>query len=102
MSVMMNNTTTQQHAAHTFDNLLVSEDIPLGGKLDSGDFILLMDFTPFATSVEGHSRIALKDPCEVDASPMYRQEIAKIFAQHRRSHSVASNCKSNILAIHWS
>lgn len=65
MSVMMNNTTTQQHATHTFDNLIVSEDIPLDGQLDTGDSLLLMDFTPFATSVEGQSRIALKVPCEV-------------------------------------
>jgi len=72
MSVMMNNTTTQQHEPHTFDNLLVSEDIPLGGQLETGDFILLMDFTPFATSAEGQSRIALKVPCEVGASPKIR------------------------------
>jgi hypothetical protein len=31
-----------------------------------------MDFTPFATSVEGQSRITLKVPCEVDASPKIR------------------------------
>ena len=53
---------------HTFDNLIVSKDIPLDGQLDTGDYVLLMDFTPFATSVEGHSRIALKVPCEEDAS----------------------------------
>lgn len=69
MSVMMNNTTTQQHAAHTLDSLIVSEYIPLDGQLVTGDFILLMDSTPFATSVESHSRIALKVPCEEDASP---------------------------------
>jgi hypothetical protein len=68
MSMMMNNTIAQQHAAHTFDNLIVSKDIPLDGQLDTGDYVLLMDFTPFATSVEGHSRIALKVPCEEDAS----------------------------------
>ena len=28
-----------------------------------------MDFTPFVTSVEGHSHIALKVPCNEDASP---------------------------------
>ena len=72
MSVMMNNTTTQQHATHTFDNLIVPEHIPLDGQLDTGDYLLLMDFTPFATSVEGQSRIALKVPCEVDASPKIR------------------------------
>lgn len=41
-------------------------------QLDTGDYLLLMDFTPFATSVEGQSRIALKVPCEVDASPKIR------------------------------
>src|SRR6266540_3383849 len=56
----MNNTTTQrQHAAHILDNLIISEHIPLTGQLTSGDYMLLMDFTPFATSVEGHSHIAM-------------------------------------------
>ena len=35
----------------------------------NGDYILLMDFTPFATSVEGHSHIAMKIPCDKDGSP---------------------------------
>ncbi|MGH9986022.1 MAG: hypothetical protein ACRD8W_18940 [Nitrososphaeraceae archaeon] len=64
-----NNTTTQQHAEHTLDNLIVSEHIPLNGQLPEGDYILLMDFTPFATSVEGHSHIAMKVPCNEDESP---------------------------------
>ncbi len=54
----------QHHAVHITDNLIVSEHIPLTGNLLSGDYILLMDFTPFATSVEGHSHIALKIPCD--------------------------------------
>jgi hypothetical protein len=49
---MMNNTSAGQHAEHTFDNLIISEHIPLNGQLTKGDYILLMDFTPFATSVE--------------------------------------------------
>ena len=65
----MNNTAAQQHAEHTLDNLIVSEHIPLNGKLDSGDYLLLMDFTPFATSVEGHSHIAMKVPCNENGSP---------------------------------
>ena len=65
----MNNTATQQHAEHTLDNLIGSEHIPLNGKLTSGDYILLMDFTPFATSIEGHSHIAMKVPCNEDGSP---------------------------------
>jgi acyl-[acyl carrier protein]--UDP-N-acetylglucosamine O-acyltransferase len=65
----MNNTITQQHAAHILDNLIISEHIPLTGQLTSGDYMLLMDFTPFATSVEGHSHIAMKAPCNQDGSP---------------------------------
>src|SRR4030095_1449156 len=64
-----NNVTMQQHAKHIIDNLIVSQHIPLTGSLLSGDYILLMDFTPFATSVEGHSHIAAKLPCNKDGSP---------------------------------
>ena len=65
----MNNTIMQQHAVHILDNLIISEHIPLTGQLTSGDYMLLMDFTPFATSVEGHSHIAMKAPCNQDGSP---------------------------------
>jgi len=65
----MNNTIMQQHAAHILDNLIISEHIPLTGQLTRGDYMLLMDFTPFATSVEGHSHIAMKAPCNQDGSP---------------------------------
>ena len=65
----VNSIATQQHAEHTFDNLIVSEHIPLNGQLTNGDYILLMDFTPFATSVEGHSHIAMKVPCNEDGIP---------------------------------
>lgn len=63
------NNTSQEHAAHTIDNLVISEHIPLVGQLAAGDFLLLMDFTPFSTSVEGHSHVALKVPCAVDGVP---------------------------------
>jgi hypothetical protein len=63
-----NSTTVQQHAEHIIDNLVVSEHIPLTGQLASGDFILLMDFTPFVTSIEEHSHIALKVPCIEDGT----------------------------------
>lgn len=66
---MVNGNATQQHAEHTFDNLIISEHIPLNGQLTNGDYILLMDFTPFATSVEGHSHIAMKVPCSEEGSP---------------------------------
>jgi hypothetical protein len=63
------NNTAQQHAKHIIDNLVISEHIPLTGQLASGDYILLMDFTPFVTSIEGHSHIALKVPCNEDGTP---------------------------------
>ncbi|MGI0033893.1 MAG: hypothetical protein ACRD97_11565 [Nitrososphaeraceae archaeon] len=59
----------QQHAEHVVDNLIISEHIPLRGQLDNGDYVLLMDLTPFATSIEGHSHIAMKIPCNVDGTP---------------------------------
>ena len=68
-SMSTKNNGTEQHAEHIFDNLIISEHIPLAGQLSSGDYILLMDFTPFVTSVEGHSHIALKVPCNDDGSP---------------------------------
>jgi hypothetical protein len=71
MSTTSNNSnnTVQQHAEHILDNLVISEHIPLTGQLASGDYILLMDFTPFVTSIEGHSHIALKVPCNEDGTP---------------------------------
>jgi hypothetical protein len=63
------NNTVEQHAEHTLDNLIISEHIPLTGQLAGGDYILLMDFTPFVTSIEGHSHIALKVPCNEEGSP---------------------------------
>lgn len=65
----ISNETMQQHEKHIFDNLIVSQHIPLAGSLLKGDYILLMDLTPFATSVEGHSHIAAKIPCNTDGSP---------------------------------
>jgi hypothetical protein len=65
----MTNNTSQEHATHTIDNLVISEHIPLIGQLAAGDYLLLMDFTPFSTSVEGHSHIALKVPCAEDGIP---------------------------------
>jgi hypothetical protein len=71
MTNQMNNNSTieQQHAEHVLDNLVTSEHIPLRGQLDNGDYILLMDLTPFATSIEGHSHVAMKVPCNEDGSP---------------------------------
>jgi hypothetical protein len=69
LAAAANNVTMQQHAVHITDNLIVSQHIPLTGTLLTRDYVLLMDFTPFATSVEGHSHIALKIPCNKDGSP---------------------------------
>jgi hypothetical protein len=68
MSTQNNATSPEQHAEHILDNLVISEHIPLTGQLASGDYILLMDFTPFVTSIEGHSHIALKVPCNQDGT----------------------------------
>jgi hypothetical protein len=63
------NNTMQQHANHILDNLITSQHIPLTGNLVNGDYILLMDLTPFATSVQGNSHIAMKIPCDKDGIP---------------------------------
>lgn len=68
-STTNNATSPEQHAEHILDNLVISEHIPLTGQLASRDNILLMDFTPFVTSIEGHSHIALKVPCNEDGTP---------------------------------
>lgn len=62
------NSIAQQHTQHILDNLVISEYIPLTGQLTGGDYILLMDFTPFVTSIEGHNHIALKVPCNEDGT----------------------------------
>jgi hypothetical protein len=70
ISTMGNATMEQQeHAEHVIDNLIISEHIPLKGQLDNGDYVLLMDLTPFGTSIEGHSHIAMKVPCSEDGTP---------------------------------
>lgn len=79
----MNNTTVPSHEKHVLDKLIVAQNIPLRGQLTAGDYILLMDLTPFATSVEGHNHIASKIPCTTKALP----EVT-IFA------GVSSNLKS--------
>ena len=48
---------------------IFSQNIPLTGNLVKGDYILLMDLTPFATNVEEHSHIAMKIPCTEEGSP---------------------------------
>lgn len=65
----MTNSTMNEHAVHTIDNLVISEHIPLIGQLAKGDYLFLIDLTPFATSIEGHSHVAAKIPCNNDGSP---------------------------------
>ena len=50
------------------ESLFVSEHIPLTGQLHNGDYIHLIDFTPFNTTAEGH--IAIKVPCDNNGKPM--------------------------------
>lgn len=69
MSMTMSNTSVPSHQNHVLDKLIVAENFPLRGQLTDGDYILLMDLTPFATSVEGHNHIASKIPCTKEALP---------------------------------
>lgn len=62
-------TMSQEHQIHELHDLILSESIPLQGQLTSGDYLLLMDLTPFATSVETHGHIALKVPCNGNGQP---------------------------------
>jgi hypothetical protein len=50
------------------ESLFISQNIPLTGQLENGDYLHLMDFTPFKTSTEGH--IAIKVPCDNDNKPL--------------------------------
>ena len=54
LSTATNVTSPEQHAEHIIYNLVISEHIPLTGQLAIGDYILLMDFTPFVTSIASY------------------------------------------------
>ncbi len=95
LSTPMNNMTMQQHAKHILDNLVISQHIPLTGDLVNGDYILLMDLTPFATSVEGHSHIAMKIPCNQDGSP--KVTIATGIAPNLKSLEVGNEINNGTL-----
>jgi hypothetical protein len=62
-------TSSEEEEHEGGENLFVSQHIPLTGSLLSGDYILLMDFTPFMISPEGHSHIAMKVPCNESGGP---------------------------------
>ena len=95
LSTPMNNMTMQQHAKHILDNLVISQHIPLTGDLVNGDYILLMDVTPFATSVDGHSHIAMKIPCNQDGSP--KVTIATGIAPNLKSFEVGKEINNGTL-----
>lgn len=95
LSTPMNNMTMQQHAKHILDNLVISQHIPLTGDLDNGDYILLMDLTPFTTSIEGHSHIAMKIPCNQDGSP--KVTIATGIAPNLKSLEVGKEINNGTL-----
>ncbi len=96
MSMMGNNATMgQQHAKHVLDNLIISEHIPLRGQLENGDYVLLMDLTPFATSVQGHSHISMKIPCNEDGSPKVTIETG--VAPNMKSLDIGSAIKNGTL-----
>jgi hypothetical protein len=89
------NNTMQQHANHTIDNLIISQHIPLTGNLVNGDYIMLMDLTPFATSVEGHSHIAMKIPCNKEGNP--KAAIATRIAPNLKSLDVGKAINNGTL-----
>lgn len=65
----MSSKTMDSHEKHVLDKLIISQYIPLKGQLTNADYLLLMDLTPFATSVEGHNHIAVKIPCSEGGTP---------------------------------
>ncbi len=50
------------------ENLFISQNIPLTGKLENGDYLHLIDLAPFNTTAEGH--IAIKVPCDNYGKPL--------------------------------
>ena len=61
-------TTNQTGGTEGEESLFISQHIPLTGQLQNGDYIHLIDFTPFNTTAEGH--IAIKVPCDNDGKPL--------------------------------
>jgi hypothetical protein len=61
-------TTNQTQATGGEESLFISQNIPLIGQLENGDYLHLIDLTPFKTTAEGH--IAIKVPCDNDAKPL--------------------------------
>jgi hypothetical protein len=61
-------TTNQTQATEGEESLFISQNIPLTGQLENGDYLHLIDLTPFKTTAEGH--IAIKVPCDNDDKPL--------------------------------
>ena len=61
-------TTNQTQATEGEESLFISQHIPLTGQLENGDYLHLIDLTPFKTTAEGH--IAIKVPCDNDGKPL--------------------------------
>jgi hypothetical protein len=61
-------TTNQTEATEGEESLFISQNIPLTGQLENGDYLHLIDLTPFKTTAEGH--IAIKVPCDNDGKPL--------------------------------
>jgi hypothetical protein len=71
MATTTNQTQTTEEEQEKYEgqeSIFISQNIPLTGQLKSGDYIHLIDFTPFNTTAEGH--IAMKVPCDNDGKPM--------------------------------
>jgi hypothetical protein len=68
-AVAASHTTANTQAPAEHESLMVSTHIPLTGQLSKGDYIHLMDFTPFKVNTEGHSHIAMKVPCDSNGNP---------------------------------
>ena len=61
-------TTNQTQATEGEESLFISQNIPLTGQLENGDYLHLIDLAPFNTTAEGH--IALKVPCDNYGKPL--------------------------------
>jgi hypothetical protein len=69
-TITTNHTQTAEEEEIGKESLFISQHIPLTGQLENGDYIHLIDFTPFNTTAEGHSHIAIKVPCDNNGKPL--------------------------------
>jgi hypothetical protein len=69
-TITANHTQTAEEEKIGKESLFISQHIPLTGHLENGDYLHLIDFTPFNTTAEDHSHIAIKVPCDNDGKPL--------------------------------